>query len=133
MSTIFFFVDGPTFAELGPLQCYALLNERLSLVCGTSLDSNPQATIIWTAPDGTTVMDNARYNLENGPHIVRLNFTRTILNDTGTWRCDIHVVSSQDVVSNGSLVRQDPSVIGTPIVRDIQLTIIGKIFYNNAH
>ena len=78
-------------------------------------------------------MDDARYDLENGPDIVRLTLTSTILSDTGTWRCDIRAVSSQDVVSNGSLVRQDPSVIGTPIVRGIQLIVIGKIFSNNAH
>ena len=70
----------------------------------------------------------ARYDLENGPENVRLNFTQTILSDTGIWRCDIRVISDQDVISNGSLVRQDRNVIGTPIVRDIQLTIIGKYF-----
>ena len=73
-------------------------------------------------------MDNARYDLQNGPEIVRLNFARTILGDTGTWRCDICVISSQNIVSNGSLVSQDPTVIGAPIVHDIQLTIIGKYY-----
>ena len=124
--TTFVSIDGPRFAEPGPLQRYALLNESLSLVCGTGLESNPTAMVIWTAPDGTTVMDNARYDLENGPDIVTLNFTHTILGDTGTWRCEIRVVSGQDVISNGSLVSQDPNIIGTPIVRNIQLTIIGK-------
>ena len=71
-------------------------------------------------------MDNARYNLENGPDVVRLNITWTIMSDTGMWRCDIRVLSDQYVVSNGSLVRQDHDVIGTPIIRDIQLAIIGK-------
>ena len=78
------------------------------------------------APDGTTVVDNARYNLENGPGTVRLNFTHTILSDNGIWRCDVRVSSAQDVVSSGSLVQQDHNVIGTPIIRDIQLTVIGK-------
>jgi hypothetical protein len=35
-------------------------------------------------------------------------------------------LSAQDVVSNGSLIPQDISVIGTPIIRNIQFTIIGK-------
>ena len=129
VNALFNFIDGPTFAESSPLQRYALLNDSLSLVCGTGLDSNPQATITWIAPDGTTVMDNARYDLQNGPEIVRLNFARTILGDTGTWRCDIRVISSQNIVSNGALVSQDPTVIGTPIIRDIQLTIFGKYIY----
>ena len=124
-------IDGPTFAEPGPLQRYALLNKSLSLVCGTGLDSNPSAVVTWIAPDGTMVMDNARYNLDNGPEIVRLNFTHTILRDAGTWRCDVRVVSHQDIVSNGTLVSQDPTVIGSPIVYNIQLTIIGMSTYIN--
>ena len=114
------------FDEPGPLRRYALLETPLSLVCGTGLDSRPQATVTWTAPDGTEIMDNDRYDLENGPDVVRLNFTRTILSDVGIWRCDIRVFSDQDIVSNGSLVRQDRNVIGTPLIRSIQLTIIGK-------
>ena len=124
--TTFVLKDGPRFAEPGPLQRYALLNESLSLVCGTGLESNPTATVTWTAPDGTTVMDNARYDLENGPDIVMLKFTHTILGDTGAWRCEIRVMSDQHVTSNASLVSQDPNVIGMPIVRNIQLTIVGK-------
>ena len=71
-------------------------------------------------------MDNARYDLENGLQIVRLNFTHTILSDNRTWRCDIHVISGQDIVSDGLLLSVDPTVIGSPIVHNIQLTIIGK-------
>ena len=114
------------FGFLGPLQRYVLLGDRLSLVCGTGLDSNPPATITWTAPDGTTIVDNARYDLENGPEIVRLNFTHTILSDNGIWVCDVRVTSRQDIVSNGSLIQQDPTVIGIPIVHNIRLNVIGK-------
>ena len=63
------------------------MGDSLSLICGTGLDSNPQATITWTAPDGTIIMDTARYDLDNGLDIVRLNFTHTILSDAGIWRC----------------------------------------------
>ena len=122
----YYIPDGPTFLELGPTQHYVLLGDPLSLVCGRGLDSNPQADVVWTAPDGMTISDNARYDLENGPEIVRLNFTHTLLSDTGTWRCDIRVLSVQDIVSNGSLIPQDRSVIGVPIIRDIQLATIGK-------
>ena len=52
-----------------------LLGDPLFLVCGTGLASNPNAMVSWTAPDGTAIMANARYDLENGPKIVRLNLT----------------------------------------------------------
>ena len=120
-------IDSPTFADPGPLQHYAFrLESPLSLVCGAGLDSNPQATITWTAPDTTAItMDFGRYTLDNGPDIVRLSFSHAILNDTGAWRCDIHVTSVQNIFNNRSLVPQNPSEIGTPIVHNIQSTIIG--------
>ena len=75
-----------------------LLNDSLSLVCGTSLNSNPQASVTWMAPDGTAIMDNARYDLENGPDVVRLNFTLTILSDNGIWRCRVFTESDRYIV-----------------------------------
>ena len=109
----------------GPLQRYVKLGDRLSLVCGTSLDSNPPATITWTAPNGTTIVDNARYDLENGPEIVRLNFTNTVIEDDGMWRCEVAVRSHTYALSSGKLVRIDNSLIGMVTV-NIQLTVIGK-------
>ena len=110
----------------GPTQRYVLINNTLSLICGTGLDSNPQATVTWMAPDGTTIMDNARYDLENGPDIVRLNFIHTILSDTGTWKCRVVVMSEQYIVSGGMLVRQDSARIGELITVDIKLTVISE-------
>ena len=117
------------FANKGPRQRYVLLNDSLSLVCGTGLASNPSASVTWMAPDGTTIMDNAtcRYDLENGPDVVRLNFTRTIPSDTGIWRCQVFTESDQYVVSGGRLIQQDSDLIGEVIV-DVQLTVIGKDF-----
>ena len=117
--------DGPSLA-LGPSQqYYVLLGDSASLVCGTGLDSNPQATITWTAPDGTITMDSTRFNLENGPDIVRLNLSRTLLSDTGMWRCDIKTESEQDIVNNGKIVPTNITVIGERIQHDIELIIIG--------
>ena len=110
-----------------------LLGSSLSLVCGRGLESNPQATITWTAPDETTIMNNARYSLENGPTFVRLNFTRTILSDTGVWTCDIRVESERYIVSNRKLIRTDPTIIGIPIQLAIQLTVIGKEIKSNSY
>jgi hypothetical protein len=108
------------------MQYTVLLGDPLSLVCGTDLDSNPQATITWTAPDRAMITGTSRYSLENGPEIVRLNFTRTNVSDAGMWRCEIRTESDQYVVSNGSLIRMDPKTIGIPIQRDIELMIIGE-------
>ena len=40
--------------------------------------------------------------------------------------CDVRVISGQFVVSNGSLVPVDPTLVGVPIIHSIQLTIIGE-------
>ena len=118
--------DGAAFELVGPTQQYALLGESLSLVCGYGLDSNPQATITWTAPDGTTIVENTRHHLDNGPDIVRLNFTKVFMSDIGVWRCSATVRSEQYVVSNGRLVLEDESVIGSTIHHSIQLKAVGK-------
>ena len=118
-----------TFMELGPTQRYVLLGDPLSLVCGRGLDSNPQADVVWTAPDGMTISDNARYDLENGPDIVRLNSTHTVMSDTGVWRCIVSVRSDRFIVSEGRLVRQDQALIGSISV-NVQVIIIGKLSCN---
>lgn len=105
---------------------YALLNDGLSLICGTELDSNPRANITWTAPDGTTVMNDSQYYLENGPGIVRLSIANTSLYDSGMWQCEITVESERHIVNNGKLLNiSDPVLIGTPIQRELQVVIIG--------
>ena len=71
-------------------------------------------------------MDNARIKLESGPDIVRLNFTHTILSDVGVWRCDVRVVSDQDLVQDEHLVRSNSSIIGIPLRQDLELIIIGR-------
>ena len=71
-------------------------------------------------------MNNTRFKLENGPGIVRLNFTHTVLNDVGVWRCDVRVVSDQDFVQDGRLVRNNSTVIDMPLQQDLELIIIGR-------
>ena len=125
------YIDGPILTP-GPLRHYVLLNDSLSLVCGTGLDSNPQASVTWMAPDGATIMDNARYDLENGPQFIRLNFTHTIPSDSGIWKCWVLVESEQDIVIDGQLVRRDLSPIGQVMV-DVELVVIGKFHIRNMH
>ena len=72
-------------------------------------------------------MDNARYDLNNGPDVVRLNFTRTILNDSRVWICELVVRSERHVVtSEGELMLGGQAVIGTPLRHQFMLTVIGE-------
>ena len=72
-------------------------------------------------------MDNARYDLENGPEIVRLNFTNSILSDSGMWRCEVIVESEHYGISMGRLSPLDSSIVGEPLEVDVQLTIISGL------
>ena len=118
----------------GPTQQYVLLGETSLLICGSGLDSNPPATITWTAPDSTTIMmDSARYNLDNGPDVVRLSIANTSLSDAGVWSCDVTVRSEVNVLNGGRLIPQNDTLIGSVNVT-IQLTVIGEIFqFVNLH
>ena len=73
-------------------------------------------------------MDNDRFNIENGPNIVRLNLTRTLLSDAGMWRCQIRTESESDeyMSDNNIFVRTNITMIGLPIQREIELMIIGQ-------
>ena len=108
----------------GPIYYYVLLGDSVSLICGTGLDSNPQPTITWTAPDGTTIVNNVKYN-DNGTDILKLNITNITLTDAGEWRCDIVVRSEANIVNRGRLIKQNNVLIGS-ITVNIQLVIIGK-------
>ena len=122
--------DGPSFGLRAPAQQYTQLGDSLSLVCGTDLKSNPPATITWTAPDGTTTLDDSQYSLDNGPHIVRLNFTQVFAKDIGVWMCNVTVRSEKHVVDNGTLVLETERVIGSPIHRSIELIAVCKCVHN---
>ena len=107
-------------------QQYALVGETSLLICGTGLDSNPPANITWTAPDGTTIIvDNERYKVENGPEVIKLNISSTVLSDAGVWRCDVTASSAAHKLSGGRLTLQN-TLIGSVSVT-IQLIIIGEI------
>ena len=115
-----------THLHSGPTHSSALLGDSASLVCGTGLDSNPQAIVTWTAPDGTIVVDNARYDLDNGPEVIQLNITRAVLSDAGVWRCDVMVSSEAHQLNKGRLTLQNNIFIGSVNVT-IQLLIIGEL------
>ena len=103
------------------------MGNSFSLFCGRGLDSNPSATVTWTAPDNTEIIENARYRLDSGPEVVRLNFTRTIMEDNGIWRCEVTVRSERHALgSDRRLVLVAPELIGT-LTQKFLLTVIGEI------
>ena len=71
-------------------------------------------------------MEDNRFNLENGPEVVRLNLTRVLMSDMGVWRCNVTVESQRHVLSGGRLLLLDPVTIGS-ITVNIQVVIIGKL------
>ena len=78
------------------------MGDSVSLVCGTGLNhGNPQATITWTASDGSRVIDSARFILENGSSFVRLNFTSATIADNGVWRYAVVALSKWYILNNG--------------------------------
>ena len=117
---------GPEF-DRGVTRRAVLLGDPLSLVCGRNLVSNPMATVEWRDPNEILVLDNARYDLEDGPEVIRLSFTRTIEADDGEWACRVRVADTDvSVVQNNELVIQPTANIGTETVR-ITLTVVGKV------
>jgi hypothetical protein len=126
----YYYIDGPSFQLDGPQQMptpvYVLLGNPLSLVCGRGLESNPNATIAWLDTNNMAIVDNARYDLESGREVVRLNFTQTILSDTGIWTCEVVARSQRHIVSNGRLVLGETAVIGSPIRHEFMVTVIGE-------
>ena len=110
----------------GPTRQFVRMGGSVSLICGSGLDyGNPQATITWTEPNGTRVIDSAIFTLENGPSFVRLNFTNATIADNGVWRCAVVALSKRHILSKGQFILQDEAVIGS-ITQDIQLTVISK-------
>ena len=71
-------------------------------------------------------MDNAKYNLDNGPEVIQLNITRTVLSDAGIWTCDVMVRSEAHKLNEGRLTQQNNVLIGSVDVT-IQLIVIGEL------
>ena len=65
------------------------------LVCGYNLESNPQAVITWTNPQGRSITNSDRYSMNNGPEVVQLSIANVSKNDHGTWSCTMEVSSSE--------------------------------------
>ena len=123
--------DGPDITP-GPMQHYVLVGDPVFLVCGTSLVSNPAATISWRDIQGMEIQNAGRYTYNNGPETVQLNFSFTRTSDTGVWTCRI-VVIDNDVMtaSEGRLVPRDNKEIGEEMY-PIMLTVVGTCLLSST-
>ena len=96
--------------------------EKLELVCGENLESNPQAKVTWTRPDGKTVTDSGEeYSVISGPEKVGLTVLNVSKTDNGTWNCTVDVSSDEGYRSchyQNKLLRR--------IERSVQVIVVGK-------
>ena len=98
--------------------------ENFELVCGTNLDSNPDANITWTGPQGESVVaNNGRYTLFNDRERVRLVINAIQEADMGTWTCIVRVDGIDVTTESGDVA---DTLIGSVLMHSIELTIVGK-------
>ena len=63
----------------------------MTLICGTDLKSNPSATISWTNPNRSLVVNSDNFTRNDGPEEVALDITNVGKDDNGTWTCTVEV------------------------------------------
>ena len=110
-------LDGP---ELGkPVSNFftAVQGDRVTLICGTNLQGNPEPQVEWFSNMGANIaLSNESFSISNGPDIVSLTLFQASVIHTGTWSCVVMLSAP-----NGTIIRQ--------IQRNFSVTILGK----NAH
>ncbi len=119
-----FIIVGPSI-ERGPEQRAIPVGEPLSLVCGTNLMSNPQASIRWIDNQGVDVTSPSRLNTFANNTLVSLEFDNTTSQDTGTWSCVVTVVGT-DVTQPSPGGGVTPSVTIGEVTINISLTVVGE-------
>ena len=66
------------------------------LVIGENLESNPEAVVTWTTPQGETFKEsNGRYTMSSGPEKVQLSISGVSERDNGTWTVAVEVLSTE--------------------------------------
>ena len=118
------YADGPDVVQ-GPAERAVRLGDPVMLLCGTDLDSNPQATVRWTSPAGQPITNNDRYDLtQNNAGTVRLDFTNATIGDRGIWVCNITVSAMQVSQPNSDMLLSETTV-GT-FISEITLHLVGQ-------
>ena len=100
------------------------LSSPLSLLCGDQLRSNPPPTITWRNSAGGVVTGNTRLDLISDVTGVRLNFSRMVLTDNGSWSCNLSVAAvNVNVPPEGQV--QTKLEVGS-VQYDFDVIVLGK-------
>ena len=97
-------------------------SEQADLIIGKNLESNPEAVVTWTTPQGVTLKNsNGRYTMSSGPEKVQLSISDVSERDNGTWTVTAEVLSTETFQNcsdqNSSSKRKE---------FHIQLIVVGK-------
>lgn len=98
--------------ERGPRHYTGKLSAPISLLCGTNISSNPAPIITWRNPRGLVVPNQKGY--------------RHVRNETGAW-LEIGCLPQTDIGNWTCTVTANKLRNRSPIVVDIQVSVIGKI------
>ena len=117
MHRLYLTIDGPYMTE-GPREYSVLIGNPVVLICGESLDSDPNATVTWTGPkSGEIHSDDERYIMSSGPNVT-LTIKKATESDSGTWKCTVE--------NNGVAKFCDKSISKRKLEVDILLDVVGK-------
>ena len=88
-------------------------------MCGSDPEGNPDPVAELRDNNGAVVQDSGRYSIVSDSSEVSLTIQGVTANDAGDWQCSLTVEAGN-------------RTIGTPVVRDITLFVVGKnSFFNN--
>ena len=104
-------------------EIYVLLDHPVTLVCGYNLDSNPQATVTWTNPQGEIIGNSDAFRMDNGPAVIQLNITRAEVGDKGMWKCQVNVASEYISVESSEFSSHEYS---KSRIVELHLKVVGK-------
>ena len=119
-----FILDGPTISEVRTKYSFSK-GEQVELIIGKNLESNPEAVVTWTTPQGETLKhSNGHYIVSSGPDEVQLSIFGVSERDNGTWTVTVEVLSTE-TFKNCS----DQNSSSRKKVFLIQLIVVGKSSY----
>ena len=131
MIKLMLILDGPTMSEVETKYLFSG-GDQADLVIGENLESNPEAVVTWTTPQGETFKEsNGRYIMSSGPEKVQLSTRISDVSerDNGTWTVTVEVLSTetfQNCSNQNSSSRRKEFCI--------QVIVVGKYsFYTHFH
>ena len=111
---IYCFPDGPELDEPTSRSFATLLEDNVTLICGTNLVGNPEPIVHWLSNTGNEVSPNDKsFSISNGSQVVSLTIFNANLSSAGNWSCILSLNAP-----NGSTIQQQQ--------RNLILTIVGE-------